>query len=216
MPKCIQNSLSDQVYTMLKEQILSGQLKGGMKIPEESLAEQFGVSRTPIREAIRRLAEYGLVAIKPRSHAEVSAISQQEAINIAKVRISLEQLAIDSIDEESYAEHVKELSRYAADCQYAMGIGDRALVYEQDSLFHLTLVKASRNSTLLSICERLDAKIQQLRIAQNPPEAELSYYVSQHTQMMSLLKNGEKEACKHMLFEHINHDLTSHLEKDNA
>ncbi|MDD4451154.1 MAG: GntR family transcriptional regulator, partial [Sphaerochaeta sp.] len=42
MPKCIQNSLSDQVYTMLKDQILSGQLKGGMKIPEESLAEQFG------------------------------------------------------------------------------------------------------------------------------------------------------------------------------
>ena len=57
MPKCIQNSLSDQVYTMLKDQILSGQLKGGMKIPEESLAEQFGVSRTPIREAIRRLAK---------------------------------------------------------------------------------------------------------------------------------------------------------------
>ena len=56
MKKCIQSSLSDQVYTMLKEQILNGQLKGGMKIPEESLAEQFGVSRTPIREAIRRLA----------------------------------------------------------------------------------------------------------------------------------------------------------------
>ncbi len=216
MPKCIQNSLSDQVYTMLKDQILSGQLKGGMKIPEESLAEQFGVSRTPIREAIRRLAEYGLVTIKPRSHAVVSIISPQEADDIAKVRVSLEQLAIDSIDEDSYAENVKELSRYAADCQYAMGIGDRATVFEQDSLFHLALIKASRNSALISICERLDAKIQQLRIAQNLPEDELSYYLGQHAQMMSLLKNGEKEACKHMLYEHITHDLTSHLGKDNA
>jgi DNA-binding GntR family transcriptional regulator len=201
---------------MLKDQILSGQLKGGMKIPEESLAEQFGVSRTPIREAIRRLAEYGLVTIKPRSHAVVSIISPQEADDIAKVRVSLEQLAIDSIDEDSYAEHVKELSRYAADCQYAMGIGDRATVFEQDSLFHLALIKASRNSALISICERLDAKIQQLRIAQNLPEDELSYYLGQHAQMMSLLKNGEKEACKHMLYEHITHDLTSHLGKDNA
>jgi DNA-binding GntR family transcriptional regulator len=201
---------------MLKDQILSGQLKGGMKIPEEPLAEQFGVSRTPIREAIRRLAEYGLVTIKPRSHAVVSIISPQEADDIAKVRVSLEQLAIDSIDEESYAEHVKELSRYAADCQYAMGIGDRATVFEQDSLFHLALVKASRNSALISICERLDAKIQQLRIAQNLPEDELSYYLGQHAQMMSMLKNGEKEACKHMLYEHITHDLTSHLDKDNA
>ncbi|MGH0054570.1 MAG: GntR family transcriptional regulator [Sphaerochaetaceae bacterium] len=212
MPKCIQNSLSDQVYTMLKDQILSGQLKGGMKIPEESLADQFGVSRTPIREAIRRLAEYGLVTIKPRSHAIVSTISPQEANDIAKVRVSLEQLAIDSIDEESYAENVKELSRYAADCQYAMGIGDRAVVFEQDSLFHLALVKASRNSALISICERLDAKIQQLRIAQNLPDDELSYYLGQHAQLMSLLKNGDKEACKHLLYEHITHDLTSHIQ----
>jgi len=216
MPKCIQNSLSDQVYTMLKDQILSGQLKGGMKIPEESLAEQFGVSRTPIREAIRRLAEYGLITIKPRSHATVSLISEQEASDIAKVRVTLEQLAIDYIDEASYSRNVKELSRYAADCQYAMGIGDRATVFEQDSLFHLALVRSSGNSALISICERLDAKIQQLRIAQNLPDDELSYYLGQHAQMMTLLKNGDKEACKRMLYEHITHDLTSHVGSRNA
>jgi len=201
---------------MLKDQILSGQLKGGMKIPEESLAEQFGVSRTPIREAIRRLAEYGLITIKPRSHATVSLISEQEANDIARVRVTLEQLAIDSIDEESYAQNVKELSRYAADCQYAMGIGDRATVFEQDSLFHLALIRASRNSALISISERLDAKIQQLRIAQNLPEDELAYYLAQHAQMMTLLKNGDKEACKRMLYEHITHDLTSHVMGQNA
>ncbi|MDT4762984.1 GntR family transcriptional regulator [Sphaerochaeta sp. PS] len=215
MAKCVQNSLSDQVYTMLKEQILSGQLEGGMKIPEEALAEQFGVSRTPIREAIRRLSEYGLVTIKPRSHAIVSVISPDEAMDIARVRVSLEQLAIDSITEQAYNEHVKELSRYAADCQYAMGIGDRATVFEQDSLFHLALIKASNNSALISICERLDAKIQQLRIAQNLPEDELAYYLHQHSKIMNLLKNGEKEACKQLLYEHITHDLTSHVTERN-
>lgn len=214
MAKCVQNSLSDQVYTMLKEQILSGELKGGMKIPEELLAEQFGVSRTPIREAIRRLSEYGLVTIKPRSHATVSVISPEEAEDIARVRVSLEQLAIDSIDEQSYAEYVKELSRYAADCQYAMGIGDRATVFEQDSLFHMALIKASKNTALISICERLDAKIQQLRIAQNLPEDELSYYLHQHSKLMQHLKNGEKEACKRLLYEHITHDLTSHVSEE--
>jgi len=206
MKKCIQSSLSDQVYTMLKEQILNGQLKGGMKIPEESLAEQFGVSRTPIREAIRRLAEYGLVSIKARSHAMVSIITDKEALDIARVRITLEQLAVDSIDEAGYQSHVKELSRYAADCQYAMGIGDRATVFQQDSLFHLTLIKASHNTALVSLYERLDAKIQQLRIAQNLPEEELSHYLGQHVQMMNLLKSGEKERCKALIAEHISHD----------
>jgi DNA-binding GntR family transcriptional regulator len=207
MKKCIQNSLSDQVYTMLKEQILNGHLKGGVKIPEESLAEQFGVSRTPIREAIRRLAAHGLVTIKPRSHAVVTAITKEEALDIARVRIALEQLAVDSIEEEDYHASVKELSRYAADCQYAMGIGDRATVFLQDSLFHLTLVNASQNKALIFLYERLDAKIQQLRIARNLPDDNLSHCLNQHVQMMSLLKSGEKERCKALIREHVLHDI---------
>ena len=205
MKKCIQSSLSDQVYTMLKEQILNGQLKGGMKIPEESLAEQFGVSRTPIREAIRRLAEYGLVTIKARSHALVSLITEEEALDIARVRVTLEQLAVDLIDEERYRFSVKELSRYAAGCQYAIGIDDRSAVLQQDSLFHRTLVKASRNSALISLYERLDAKIQQISIAQDLGEDALSFCLAQHAQMMSLLKGGEKERCKALIYEHVFH-----------
>lgn len=206
MAKCIQSSLSDQVYTMLKEQILSGELQGGMKIPEEPLAEEFGVSRTPIREAIRRLAEYGLVTIKPRSFATVTEITPTEAEDIATVRVTLEQLAIDSIDSTSYAKHVETIARHAADCQYALGVGDRAKVFEQDSLFHMALVTASDNTALISLYERLDAKIQMLRIEQNLPEDELAYYIGQHVQMMNLLKNGEKTACKALLHEHIKHD----------
>ena len=62
----IQDSLAEKVYNLVKRQILSGELKGGMTIPEEHLAQQFGVSRTPIREAIRRLTDYGLVVLKRR------------------------------------------------------------------------------------------------------------------------------------------------------
>ncbi|HZJ88354.1 MAG TPA: GntR family transcriptional regulator [Sphaerochaeta sp.] len=206
MKKPIQYNLSDQVYAMLKEQILNGELQGGMKIPEETLAEEIGVSRTPIREAIRRLAEYGLVSIKPRCHALVNGITEEEVLDIARVRIALEQMAVDAIDEKSYQEHMQELSRYAADCQYAMGIGDRATVFQQDSLFHLTLVKASKNTALIFLYERLDAKIQQVRIAQNLPEEDLTYCLNQHAQMMSHLKNGEKEACKQLIYDHISHD----------
>jgi len=206
MAKFIQRSLSDQVYMLLKEQILSGELQGGMKIPEEPLAEEFGVSRTPIREAIRRLAEYGLVTIRPRTFATVTTITPSEADDIATVRVTLEQLAIDSIDKASYIDHVETISRHAANCQYALGIGDRAKLFEEDSLFHMALVAASKNTALISIYERLDAKIQMLRIKQNLPEDKLGYYIGQHAQMMSLLKNGEKEACKALIHEHIKHD----------
>ena len=168
------------MYTLLKEQILNGKLKGGERIPEETLAAQYGVSRTPIREAIRRLSEYGLVEIKPRSYAEVCAITPKEATDIAEVRVALEQLAIDTIDQLTYKEHIQDIARHAADCQYAMNIGDRAKVFEEDSLFHLALARASNNKELAQICERLDAKVQQLRIAQNLPEDKLAEYIGQH------------------------------------
>jgi DNA-binding GntR family transcriptional regulator len=61
-------SLSGQVYCYIKRLILSGEIRGGERIPEEKVAQQFGVSRTPIREALSRLEEYGLIQIKPRSY----------------------------------------------------------------------------------------------------------------------------------------------------
>ncbi|MDO8944225.1 MAG: GntR family transcriptional regulator, partial [Desulfobacterales bacterium] len=72
-------SLSEQVYHYIKRLILSGEIRGGEKIPEEKVAQRFGVSRTPIREALSRLEEYGLIQIKPRSYAEVVALEPHEA-----------------------------------------------------------------------------------------------------------------------------------------
>ncbi len=79
-----QESLSDKVYTIIKQQILSGELKGGTLLSEEAFAEQFGVSRTPIREALRRLNEYGLVKLKPHSQAVVHKVDEKEFADITR------------------------------------------------------------------------------------------------------------------------------------
>lgn len=198
-------NLSSVVYKSLKDEILNGTLKGGEKIAEETLAKKFGVSRTPIREAVRRLGEYGLVTIKPRCYAEVCSISAKEAIDIAKVRIALETLAIDEITPALYEAHMKTIARYAAECQYDMSIGDRAAAFEQDSLFHLAIIDASENEVLHQAYERLDAKIQQLRIAQEEPEPVLNEYLNQHNQIMRLLHENKKDACKALVYKHILH-----------
>ncbi len=199
------HNLSDEIYNMLKAQILSGKLKGGEKIPEETLARQFGVSRTPIREVVRRLSEYGLVQIKPRCYAEVATISEKEAADIAYVRIHLECLAIDLITPESLEKNIRNLARCSAECQYALDIGDRALSFEHDSQFHLELIKASENSALINLYEHLEAKIQQLRITQNLYGIALKDYTIQHEQIMRLLREEKKEECKVLLYEHVTH-----------
>lgn len=198
-------NLSDEIYNLLKSQILNGKLAGGEKIPEETLAREFGVSRTPIREAVRRLGEYGLVSIKPRCYAEVTSISEKEAKDIARVRINLECLAVNLITPQSLEKNIMNLARCSVECQYALDIGDRALSFEHDSQFHLELIRASENSVLINLYEHLDAKIQQLRINQNLYGIALKDYTIQHEQIIRFLKEGKKEECKVLLYEHIMH-----------
>ena len=204
-------SLSDKVYALVKHQILSGELTGGMVISEEQLAQQFGVSRTPIREAIRRLSEYGLVIIKPRSHAMVYKVDEKEVKDIAKVRLALEELTIKSLTKEAVEQHIESLSRLAADCQYYMSIVNRAEVFVKDSEFHLELVKCTGNSALYDVYERLDAKVQLLRIAQNLDNTNLPKIIAQHITIIEALRNGDTESGLSLMREHINH---SYLAQD--
>ena len=75
-----------------------------------------------------------------------------------------------------------------------------------DSLFHLSLVGVSSNSAMKDVYERLDAKIQLLRIAQKESDEELSSYLMQHMKLIELLKNGKKEEAKILMYEHIMHN----------
>lgn len=203
--KLVSKSLADQVYDMVKKEILSGSIPCGSRISEDSLATQFGVSRTPIREALKRLASYGIIRMEPRSHSSVILLSEKEGDDIASFRIALEDFAIDHISREKFESSLETLCRYASDCQYALGVGNRAEAFELDSLFHNTLISTCDNSALSDVYERLDAKIQLLRIAQNAPADELLGYLMQHARMIELLKNGKNEDAKNLMYEHITH-----------
>ena len=203
--KIVSQSLADQVYELVKSEILKGNIKGGEKIREEELATQFGVSRTPIREALTRLAEYGLITVAPRSHAAVVKISDRAASDIAALRVELERFAIRTMTDEGFSSILNQISRYAADCQYALSVGERAKAFELDSLFHITLVSATCNEALIDVYNKLDGKIQLLRIEQNLDESKLSGYLSQHTQIIQYIKDGDREAASDLVAEHITH-----------
>lgn len=203
--KIVSQSLADQVYELVKSEILKGNIKGGEKIREDSLAAQFGVSRTPIREALTRLAEYGLITIAPRSHAAVVQIDKRAAEDIASLRVELEQYAVRHITPEGFMAALNEISRYAADCQYALSVGERGKAFELDSLFHIALISATGNEALRDVYNRLDGKIQLLRIEQDLDEGRLSEYISQHAQMIQYIKNGNIEAACELIAEHITH-----------
>lgn len=205
--KLVSKSLADQVYELVKEQILSGKIPCGSKISEDSLASQFGVSRTPIREALKRLSTYGIIKMEPRSHSSVISLSTKESKDIAEFRVYLEDFAIDHIDENSLKSNMETICKYASDCQYAFAIGNRAKAFELDSLFHLSLIGISNNTAMIDVYERLDAKIQLLRLSQNEQDEKLSSYLQQHMTLIEFLKKGKKEEAKSLLYDHIMHNI---------
>lgn len=215
MSKIKQLSLSDLVYNQIKQQILNGDLKAGDRIAEEDFAAEYGVSRTPIREALKKLTEYGLITIVPRSHAIVNSISIKEAQDIAKIRVTLEQFAVDNFAKETLLDKIDQLQQYDKACLNALEMKDKAKIFESDSLFHSTLVEATDNSVLIDLFHRLDSKVQLLRLEQAATIEDLGKYLNQHKDIIDYISNNELELAKELLKKHIIHDLTSHIDNDS-
>lgn len=200
-------SLSEQVYHYIKRLILSGEIRGGEKIPEEKVAQQFGVSRTPIRGALSRLEEDGLIQIKPRSYAVVVALEPREAGPLAVIRSQLETLAVSLLTDCGTEQDFRELELLAQECDALIAEGDIAATFEKDSLLHLEIARRTGNRHLYEIYEKLDAKIQLLRLVLRLPLEKLKLYVQHHDEIINAMKRRDKESAVARMKHHILNQL---------
>jgi GntR family transcriptional regulator, rspAB operon transcriptional repressor len=196
-------SLSEQVYFYIKRLILSGEILGGERIPEEKVARQFGVSRTPIREALSRLEEYGLIQMKPRSYAMVVALEPREAGQLAVIRSQLETLAVSLLTDCGTDEDFRELDLLAQECNDLIAEGDIAAAFEKDSLLHLEIARRTGNRHLYEIYEKLDAKIQLLRLVLRLPLEKLQVYIKHHDEIIHSMKRRDKETAVALMKHHV-------------
>ena len=200
-------SLSEQVYQYIKRLILSGEILGGERIPEEKVAKQFGVSRTPIREALSRLEDYGLIRIKPRSYAVVVALDPREADQLAVIRAQLETLAVDLLTDCGTNDDFRALDLLARECNALIAGGDIAAAFEKDSLLHLEIARRTGNRHLYEIYEKLDAKIQLLRLVLRLPLEKLILYIRHHDEIIRLMKKRDKDAAVALMKHHVMNQL---------
>lgn len=156
-------SLADIVYHNIRKHILSQKIKGGEKLFEEDLAKAFEVSRTPIREALRKLQSYGLIKIYPHKYAEVVKLAREDKKYIMDIRVALDLLAITLLSPQATKEDYQAIYCYANLCEEAVANRDIASCFENDSLFHLEISKRTKNQYLYKMQQDLDAKVQLLR-----------------------------------------------------
>ena len=156
--------LRDVVFNTLRQAILKGELAPGERLMEIQLAEKLGVSRTPIREAIRKLELEGLVLMIPRKGAEVAKISEKSLRDVLEVRRSLEELAIELACQRMSEDDMAELERVQGNFKSAIDRGEAMSIAQSDEQYHDVIYQGTRNDKLVQMLGNLREQMYRYRL----------------------------------------------------
>ena len=188
--------LREMVYEELKMQILKGSIIPGTRMMEVELAEEMGVSRTPIREAIRKLEKEGLVTIEPRRGAYASMISTEDMVEILEVRQDLEGLAAYFAADRMEKSQMEELRQVSNSYNEAVKEGNMEAMIKHDTRFHHIIVESCRNKILVQMIEQLQELVLRFRHiyydnfkrAENMPE--------EHEAIVAAIAEGDADKAR--------------------
>ena len=155
--------LRDVVFQTLRQAILREDLAPGERLMEIPLANKLGVSRTPLREAIRMLEQEGLVVMIPRRGAQVAGISEKSLRDVLEVRKSLEKLAVELACERMTEEDMKEMNRAEEAFSAAVHEGDALRIAETDEQFHDVIYNSTGNTKLVQLLNNLREQMYRYR-----------------------------------------------------
>ena len=209
-------SISDQIYEVLKDRILINDLEPGQRLIESEIAQVYQTSRTPVREAFRRLEQDGFVYRVPQGGVRVTEISVQAIKEICGIRAVLEayvgELACDLITPETLAE-LKQISRRAQRLLSAGGDFPPALLIELwrlNTQFHDTIYRATRSQHLLKVLNNLRDMVLRFRIL-TLKQARIRFW-EEHEQIIACLEARDKEKLCHLMKLHTEHSAEGALE----
>lgn len=195
--------LRELVFESLREAIISGQLRPGERMMEIQLAEEMGVSRTPVREAIRKLELEGLVVMIPRKGAYVAGLSMKDIADVFEIRGALEGLAAQLAAERITENELEEMERYLVKISEEIEIGDINRVVETDTDFHTLLYKASRNNRLVQIISNLREQIQRFRTTSLSYPGRMKIALEEHRKIVEAISARDVELARNLAQEHI-------------
>ena len=200
-----------QVFTYIEDGILSGKYKSGQQLTELGLTKEIGVSRTPIRSALHRLSEEGLVELTPNRRVVVLGVTKNDVVDTYKIRMRLEGLAsrlcTELIDEEKMSKlcEVVELSEFYIAKQ------NHEKIKELDTEFHHIIYEASDNRMLAKILGDLHKKIKVYRKASLSFGERVEKSIAEHREILEAIKKGDADEAERLTSLHIENAMTNVL-----
>lgn len=195
--------LRDVVFNTLRKAILTGELKPGERLMEIHLADQLGVSRTPIREAIRKLELEGLVTMIPRRGAEVAQITEKNLKDVLEVRRALDALCAELACERITEEETARLKKACDDFEKAVATGSATVIAEADVALHDIIVAATGNQRLIQLISNLSEQMYRYRFEYIKDEKEHIHLVEEHRMIYESILARDKAKAAQAAREHI-------------
>lgn len=206
-PLIKRRTLHAEVLERLRDMIIEGRLQPGQRVNEGAIGAQLGVSRTPLREAIKTLASEGLVEILPAKGAIVKTFTARDLYQTLEVLKALEQLggrmacetAPDAAIEAVHGLHLQMMARYET--------RERLEYFKLNQAIHSAMVAASGNHVLMEMHETLQARIKRLRFIGNEGPVKWAGAVDEHERMMAALLRRDAAALSQVIGEHMDSTL---------
>ncbi len=201
---------NDYAYGQLRTRILSGALEAGSVIGQAKLAAELGVSTTPLREAIRRLAAEGMIDLEAHRDARVTAVSAEEARHLYQVRESLDPLAASLAAQNRTKSDITRIEFALSRLEPITDAGDlEALLRHRE--FHRAVYRASANPVLIDILERLWDKADRYRLVGlrhgGDTERDRIRVEAEHAAIYEAVATGNADAAAEVMTEHIRRSL---------
>lgn len=192
-------NLSTDVFTVLKNRIIHWEYAPGHRFTEEGLCEEFGVSRSPVREALRMLVENKLVEKAPHKGYSVKQLDMQEIHELYDVRMALETFVIERLTQGSYPEKEwKELYRSWQKLRKA-SLASSADFANLDEEFHEKLASWTNNSTLLQQIQAIDERLHFIRVTDITSTERLHETCEQHLRILDCIKDKNIDCAREAL-----------------
>lgn len=205
--------MRDQVFEKLRQAIINGDLKPGERLVERTLAEQLGVSRTPVREAIRMLELEGLITFQPKLGAVVSRVSDSEVIEIYRIRAVLEGLAARMAAENITPDGIEKLMNKLKEMEKAAEERDIIQLEKFHRQFNDIIYQAANSPRLYSMISTLVDHIQlYTKVGYSQPKR-IEEASKEHRQLAEAIVQKNKDLAEHAARKHIDNSRRAYFQK---
>ncbi|CAH2211802.1 GntR family transcriptional regulator [Tepidibacter aestuarii] len=205
--------LREIVFEYLRESILKGKLEPAQRLMEVQLAEQLGVSRTPVREAIRKLELEGLVVMLPRKGAYVADVSLKDIIEVLEIRAALEGLAASVAAERMSDEDLEKLELISYQFKKSLENGDIDMMVKKDIELHDLIFNSTNNQKLIQINNSLREQVYRFRVTYISDHDTSKNLVKEHEDIIQAICNRDSKGAMQKSTEHMENAQNFIIEK---